>query len=93
MQNFLYSSYFLVVLLVFVWLLSAFVSDRSTPKTDLRSWIVLLIASALWPIMLPNLIRVLFRKTAQLSNGSAEQTKLVNRSKAQMERFEEELQK
>jgi competence protein ComGC len=93
MQNSLYSSYFLVVLLVFVWLLSAFVSDRSTPKTDLRSWIVLLIASALWPIMLPNLIRVLFRKTAQLSNGSAEQTKLVNRSKAQMERFEEELQK
>lgn len=30
--------------------LSAFLKDRSTPKTDLCSWLVLLLAVAVWPI-------------------------------------------
>ena len=33
--------------------LRAFLRDRSTPKTDKMSWIVLLEATLFWPIVLP----------------------------------------
>ncbi|GAB4227359.1 MAG: hypothetical protein Kow00121_56000 [Elainellaceae cyanobacterium] len=37
-------------------LLSAFLSDHTTLKTDMRSWIVLLIGTSLWFLVLPSII-------------------------------------
>lgn len=42
---------------VFGLLLRAFLKDASTPKTDRRSWLVILVATALWPLVLPSIIR------------------------------------
>jgi len=93
MQSFLHFFYLPIVLLVFAWLLLTFVNDRSTPKTDLRSWLVLLVASALWPIIAPKLSRILFRKIARLSRSKADQTAFAYRSTARMKSFEQGLQK
>lgn len=38
-------------------LLNAFLKDTSTPKTHLLSWLVLLIATLLWFVTLPCVIR------------------------------------
>jgi hypothetical protein len=82
MQSFLPLFYVSAVLLVFAWLLSAFINDRLTPKTDLRSWVVLLIASALWPIVLPKLSHILFRKITRPGNHCADRAMPLYRSKA-----------
>lgn len=37
--------------------LHAFLKDISTSKTDRLSWIVLLIATVFWPLVLPSIIR------------------------------------
>lgn len=37
-------------------LLNAFLRDRSTPKTDLLSWKLLLVASLVWFIILPYIL-------------------------------------
>lgn len=37
-------------------LLSAFLNDQTTLKTDVRSWIVLLLGTSLWFIVLPGII-------------------------------------
>ncbi len=50
MIGYLYS---LFALLVFCLCLKSFFQDRSTPKTDLTSWIVVLLATAFWPIVVP----------------------------------------
>jgi hypothetical protein len=44
-------------LLVFSLSLRAFLKDRSTPKTDLLSWMVILVATVLWPLTLPSILR------------------------------------
>lgn len=44
-------------LLVFGFSLQAFLRDTSTPKTDRLSWMVIIIASLLWPIALPSMVR------------------------------------
>jgi hypothetical protein len=93
MQSFLPLFYVSAVLLVFAWLLSAFINDRLTPKTDLRSWIVLLIASALWPIVLPKLSYILFRRIARPSDRCADRDMPIYGSKAQINGFEQRLQK
>jgi hypothetical protein len=41
----------------FAILLVAFLKDRSTPKTHLWSWFFLLVASSLWFITLPQILR------------------------------------
>jgi hypothetical protein len=37
----------------FVLMLSIFLKDRSTPKTDLVSWKLLLVSALLWFVILP----------------------------------------
>lgn len=44
-------------LLVFGLSLQAFLKDSSTPKTDRASWLVILVATVLWPIVLPSMLR------------------------------------
>ena len=39
-----------------IWL-SAFLKDETTPKTDVASWVVILIASLIWPLSVPLSIR------------------------------------
>lgn len=51
-------------LLVFGFSLQAFLKDTSTPKTDRLSWLVLILASLFWPIVLPSIIRKRLSKTA-----------------------------
>jgi hypothetical protein len=42
--------------LVFGILLSAFLKDKSTPKSDVISWLVVLIGTLAWPLVLPSMI-------------------------------------
>jgi hypothetical protein len=42
--------------LVFGVLLTAFLKDRSTPKSDVTSWLVVLIGTLVWPLVLPSMI-------------------------------------
>ncbi len=55
--------YFTISLMVFSFWFMLFSKDYSTPKTDLISWIVLLIAPLFWPIVLPISSWELTRKT------------------------------
>jgi hypothetical protein len=48
--------------LVFGYSLQAFLRDTSTPKTDRLSWLVLIVASVLWPIALPSIVRKKLKK-------------------------------
>jgi hypothetical protein len=45
--------YVLIGLVFFAHCLKIFLKDKSTPKTDTSSWIVLGLATLLWPITLP----------------------------------------
>lgn len=45
-------------------LLNAFMNDRTTPKTDVLSWMVLLIGTSLWFVVLPMMIS---KKLTQLT--------------------------
>ncbi|NJK47134.1 hypothetical protein HC931_02005 [Candidatus Gracilibacteria bacterium] len=38
-------------------LLNAFLNDKTTPKTHWQSWMCLIIATIIWPIVLPFIIR------------------------------------
>jgi hypothetical protein len=42
--------------LVFGILLRAFLKDKSTPKSDVISWLVVLIGTLAWPLVLPSMI-------------------------------------
>lgn len=53
------------------WLI-AFLRDRSTPKTHLMSWVVLSIATALWPLTLPLSCLELLRKAQQQKQQQVE---------------------
>jgi hypothetical protein len=50
-------------LILFCYWLAFFLSDRTTPKNHSMSWIVLIIASLLWPISAPLAILELLGKT------------------------------
>ncbi|NEP47291.1 MAG: hypothetical protein F6K35_52160 [Okeania sp. SIO2H7] len=39
-----------------IWL-SAFLKDETTPKTDVASWVVILVATMIWPLSVPLSIR------------------------------------
>jgi hypothetical protein len=43
--------------LVLATLLNAFLKDETTPKTDVTSWLVVIIATIAWPVVLPSMIR------------------------------------
>ena len=49
--------YFTGAALTFGILLNAFLKDRSTPKTDLVSWLVVGVGSLIWFITLPCILR------------------------------------
>jgi hypothetical protein len=51
-------------LLSFSYALQAFLKDASTPKTDVFSWLVIAIATLLWPVVLPSMIRKKLMKPA-----------------------------
>jgi hypothetical protein len=48
--------YFIGATLVFSILLRAFLKDSSTPKSDVTSWLVVLIGTLVWPLVLPSMI-------------------------------------
>jgi hypothetical protein len=48
--------YFTGATLVFGILLSAFLKDNSTSKSDVTSWLVVLIGTLVWPLVLPSMI-------------------------------------
>jgi hypothetical protein len=48
--------YFAGATLVFSILLRAFLKDRSTSKSDVTSWLVVLVATFVWPLVLPSMI-------------------------------------
>ncbi|NJR66745.1 MAG: hypothetical protein HC772_17855, partial [Leptolyngbyaceae cyanobacterium CRU_2_3] len=54
--------YFTGAALVFGIVLNAFLKDDSTPKTHVASWAVLVIATLLWPVALPSMIRKRLRR-------------------------------
>ena len=56
--------YLTVSATVFVYWLGLFIADRSTPKNHLASWLILLIAPLLWPIVVPASIVELITKSS-----------------------------
>lgn len=53
--------------LVFGLSLRAFLKDDSTPKTDLVSWLVVLVATLFWPLVLPSILRKKLSKTSPIA--------------------------
>jgi hypothetical protein len=53
-------TYLLGTSFTFVILLNALLKDNSIPKTDVRSWLVLGLASLLWFITIPCILRKKF---------------------------------
>jgi hypothetical protein len=49
---------------VFCYWLGLFIADKSTPKTHIASWLILLIAPLFWPIVLPVSIVELITKSS-----------------------------
>lgn len=54
-------------LLVFGFSLHAFLKDTTTSKSDRLSWIVLIIATAFWPLILPFILRKRLFKSAPVT--------------------------
>jgi hypothetical protein len=48
--------YFTGATLVFSILLGAFLRDNSTSKSDVTSWLVVLVGTLIWPLVLPSMI-------------------------------------
>ena len=57
--------YLTVSATVFFYWLGLFVADKSTPKTDFASWMIILIAPLFWPIVLPVSIIELITKSSE----------------------------
>ncbi len=64
--------YLTIASTVFVYWLGLFMSDNSTPKNHLDSWLVLLIAPWFWPIVVPMSIWELVGKAAKKQDLSQE---------------------
>ena len=56
--------YLTVSATVFCYWLGLFMADKSTPKTHIASWLILLIAPLFWPIVIPASIVELLTKSA-----------------------------
>lgn len=48
--------YFTGATLVFGILLSAFLKDSSASKSDVTSWLVVLVGTLAWPLVLPSMV-------------------------------------
>ena len=59
--------YFTGAAIVFGILLNAFLKDATTPKNQVASWTFLAIATILWPIALPSMIRKKVQRTEVLN--------------------------
>ena len=62
------SCYLAMALAIFCVWFGLFISDKTTPKNHLVSWVVLLIAPLFWPIVLPLSIRELVIKLINSQN-------------------------
>lgn len=60
--------YFLISLLVFAFWLRAFIADSTTDKRDPTSWLVLIIGTSLWPLVLPFAYLELMNKFSKQRN-------------------------
>ncbi len=58
--------YFTGAAVVFGILINAFLKDATTPKNHVASWIFLTVATLLWPIALPSMIRKRFQRAEVL---------------------------
>jgi hypothetical protein len=58
--------YLTISVTVFCYWLGVFIADRSTPKTHVASWLILLIAPLFWPIVLPLSIIELVTKSSSV---------------------------
>jgi hypothetical protein len=67
--------YFTGTFLALSILLNAFAKDDTTPKTQVRSWMYLIIAAVLWPITLPSMIR---KKLQTQPSLDLSETELLN---------------
>lgn len=56
--------YLTVSATVFIYWFSLFIADKTTPKSDFASWIIILIAPLFWPIVLPISALELMTKSA-----------------------------
>ena len=56
--------YLTVSATVFLYWFSLFMADKSTPKNDFASWMIILIAPLFWPIVLPASAIELITKSA-----------------------------
>lgn len=56
--------YLTISVTVFCYWLGLFLADRSTPKNDLASWLILIIAPLFWPIVVPVSIVELITKSS-----------------------------
>lgn len=62
--------YLTVSATVFCYCLGLFVADKSTPKNDVASWLILLIAALFWPIVLPgSFIELVTKSSANKQNS------------------------
>jgi hypothetical protein len=59
---------------VFLIVLSAFLVDQTTPKTNVRAWLFVVIATLIWPVTLPFIVwkKVLVPLGKKLPEGSDE---------------------
>ena len=53
--------------------LALFMADKSTPKTHIASWLIVLIAPLFWPIVLPVSIVELLTKSSKIDAVPASQ--------------------
>lgn len=74
----LFSGYSLTFSLVFLKYLQRFIQDQTTDNSDLASWVVLILASLLWPISLPLcMLEQNVKKTQSSSYQSQSQIDLI----------------
>jgi cyanate permease len=66
-------------LVVFTTLLHSFIKDDTTPKSHVLSWIFIGLATAVWPIVLPSIVRKKFSKVSLTTISLPEEEVYVER--------------
>lgn len=67
--------YLTVSATVFFYWLSLFIADKSTPKSDFASWMIILIAPWFWPIVIPASIVELMTKSTSRNRAVSSDVK------------------
>jgi hypothetical protein len=65
--------YLSIALFTFLILLSAFLFDRSTPKTHWRSWQIVVLGSFFWLVVIPLSVFEVVRKSVRVRNCAQKQ--------------------